>query len=61
MDDILIEIHHAKIIINRLQELEGIIKILAIGDILKNNMIERIAEIKELFKNAKLKEEVKNG
>lgn len=59
MNEILIEIHKAKIIANCLNELEGIIRILGISDVIKDNMMIRIKNIKESLKNAKIKEEVK--
>lgn len=55
-DNFSIEIHKGKEIIVKLNEIEGIIRILKITDILKNNMVERIKNIKEILKEAKLKE-----
>ena len=60
MSDVLIEIYKAHTIAHRLNELEGIIRILAISDVIKYNMQEIIGEIKTLLKEAKIKE-IKDG
>jgi len=57
MSKLLIELEHGKLLANKINELEGIIKILAINNILKDNCLERIKEIKNILQEAKLRKE----
>lgn len=54
-NEILIEIYKAQDLIIKINEIEGIIKILKITDILKENMLSRIQEIRDILKEAKIK------
>jgi hypothetical protein len=56
-DLIYVEIHNAKRILWRLNEMESLVKILDVSYQMQNTLLEYISEIKESIKEAKLKEE----
>ena len=57
---IMVELEQAKKLANLVNELESIIRILAVGDVIKDNMMERVKEIKEILKSGGKLREVKD-
>ena len=51
---VLVEVHHAKKIVNNLNMLEGIVKIILVSQPIQEQMLQHITEIKDIIKNAKL-------